>query len=140
LIERALLGGVRRVIGTDLSAEALAISRRNFDAAHLSSVEAQFTEGDLREFTRIPNLGPDTITLILTNPPMGRRIAIPDLHGLIESLLSVAATALKPGGRLVFPNPVRIKALPAALQLKSTETVDLGGFDCQLEVYHKRLH
>ena len=139
LIERALLGGVRRVIGTDLSPEALAICRRNFDAAHLANVEVQFTQGDFRDHARIPGLGPESATLIITNPPMGRRIAIPDLRGLIESLLSVAATVLKPGGRLVFPNPLRIGTLPPALQLVSTQTVDLGGFDCQLELYHKPL-
>ena len=43
LIERSLRGGVRRVFGTDLSAEAIAITQTNFAAAGVKSIEAKFT-------------------------------------------------------------------------------------------------
>jgi 23S rRNA G2445 N2-methylase RlmL len=138
LIERGLLGGVKSLIGSDLDPDALAVSRKNFESAGLTGVNAHFVRGDFHDFGRLPGLGSNAVSLILTNPPMGRRIAVPDLHGLISDLLTVAATVLRPGGRLVFPNPVRIQTPPAALELKSRQTVDLGGFDCRLEVYQKR--
>jgi 23S rRNA G2445 N2-methylase RlmL len=137
LIERALLGGVRRVLGTDLSPEALAVSQRNFAAANLSTVRTQFTEADFRDFAQIPGLGPNTATLMITNPPMGMRVRISDLRGLLADLLTVAGTVLQPGGRLVFPNPIRQIAIPPTLELEYSRTVDMGGFDCRLEVYRK---
>ena len=130
LIERALLGGVRRVHGTDLSADAVEIARKNFAAAKLDSVAAEFTRCDFRDFS-------GSATLIITNPPMGMRVPIPDLHGLIGDLFSTAAKVLRPGGRLVFANPVRVESRDRSLRLESRQTVDFGGFDCQLEMYRK---
>ena len=137
LIERAFLGGVRRVIGTDLSADAIAITRANFAAAQLGSVPADFTRADFRDFATVPGLGPDSATLIITNPPMGMRVPIPNLRGLIEDLFATAATVLRPGGRLVFANPLRLENRQPSLRLQSRETVDFGGFDCRLESYRK---
>ena len=138
LIERALLGGVRSVFGTDLSAEAIAISQRNFAAAEVKGVAAQFTVGDFRDFASVRGLGPNTATLIITNPPMGRRVQLDDLRGLMADLLSVAATVLQPGGRLVFANPLRLEGLPRSLRLQSSQIVDMNGFDCRLELYRKQ--
>lgn len=138
LIERALLGGVRQVVGTDLDPAALAVAKDNFAAARLPSVQAQFSLGDFRDFAQVPGLGPDTVSLIITNPPMGMRVRTPDLRGLMADLLSVAATVLQPGGRLVFPNPVRLAVIPPVLRLESAGMVDLGGFECRLERYRKQ--
>ena len=132
LIERALLGGVRRIHGTDLSADAVEIARQNFAAAKLGSIPAEFTRCDFREA-----MSPGSATLIITNPPMGMRVPIPDLHGLIGDLFSTAAKVLRPGGRLVFANPVRVESRDRSLRLLSRQTVDFGGFDCQLEMYRK---
>jgi len=44
---------------------------------------------------------------------------------------------LKPGGRLVFVNPVRMENPHRLLALKSRQTVDMSGFDCRMEVYVK---
>jgi len=137
LIERALLGGVRSIHGTDLSADAIEISRKNFTAAKLDSVQATFTRCDFRDFQQIKGLEPGTVGLVITNPPMGRRVPIPNLRGLIEDLLSVSATVLKPGGKLIFANPVRMENPQPSLKLLSRRTVDFGGFDCRLEVYLK---
>ncbi len=137
LIERAFLGGVRRVFGTDLSADAVTITRANFAAARLSAVPANFTRADFRDFATIPGLGPERASLIITNPPMGMRVPIPNLRGLIEDLFATAAAVLRPGGRLVFANPLRLENRQPALRLLSRETVDFGGFDCRLEMYRK---
>lgn len=137
LIERALRGGVRRLMGTDLSPAAIAISQANVAAAHLESVAANFTCGDFRNYQAVEGLAPASVTLIITNPPMGRRVRIKDMRGLFTDFFNVAARVLKPGGRLVFPNPLRLGSPDASLKLEYRQVVDLGGFDCRLEMYRK---
>ena len=137
LIECALRGGVKKVFGTDLDAKAIAIAQANFAAAKLPSVTAQFANADFLQYAKIPGLGPQSVTLIITNPPMGRRVRVPNLRGLIANLFTIAAQALKPGGRLVFANPLKLDSPDRSLKLQSRQTVDLGGFDCQLELYRK---
>jgi len=132
LIERALRGGVKQLYGTDVSAEAIAVANANVKAAGFS---AQFVCGDFRTDTKASL--PGGTTLIITNPPMGRRIRIQDMRGLITDLFDVAATALKPGGRLVFPNPLQLAPRDATLKLEHQKSIDLGGFDCRLEMYRK---
>jgi SAM-dependent methyltransferase len=135
LIERALLGGVRILVGTDLSGDALEIARSNVSAAKLQPAEATFARCDFRDYQTVKGLGPGSVSLIITNPPMGRRVPIPNLRGLIEDLLSVALAVLKPGGKLIFANPIRMESAPRGLKLESRRTVDFGGFTCRLEVY-----
>ena len=137
LIERAMLGGASRVIGTDLSAEAIEIARKNFEAAAVPGVRGTFICGDFREYTKIPELGIGGASLVITNPPMGRRIPIADMRGLIVNLFNAAAKVLRPGGRLVFPNPLKLEAPERSLRLISRNPVDLGGFECQLEMWVK---
>lgn len=137
LVERAMLGGVRQLIGSDLSPEALEVSRRNFAAANLPRVPVQFLEGDFRDVARGPELGPNSCSLILTNPPMGMRIQLTDLRGLLQDLLKVAAYGLQPHGRIVFPNPVKRLTVPPGLELEYGRPVDMGGFECRLELYRK---
>ena len=137
LIERALLGGVRSVYGTDLSPEAVAISERNFAAAKVPSLDGKFTCCDFRDWAALKELRPNSVTLIITNPPMGRRVPISDLRGLIDDLFGVAVTLLKPGGRLVFANPLPIGTFPSGLKLQSRQLVDFGGFNARLEMYRK---
>ncbi len=138
LIESALLGGVKSIHGTDLDPAALKIAQANVAAAKLPELQARFACGDFRDFAKIEGLGPSSVTLIITNPPMGRRIRVPSLTGLINDLFTAAALALKPGGRLVFPNPVRLEPKDPSLSLHSRQAIDLGGFECRLEVYGKR--
>jgi len=137
LIESARRGGTRRVFGTDRCATALGIAQRNFTAAQLGPVETHFAHCDFRHFATVEGLSPGSVTLIITNPPLGRRIRIPNLRGLFEDLFAVAAEVLQPGGRLVFINPFRMESPQPSLQLQSRQAVDLGGFKCQLEVYRK---
>ena len=137
LIERALRGGVRRVYGTDRSAAAIGITGRNFAAAQTGLVDARFVCCDFRDFATIEGVAPASLTLIITNPPLGRRVRIPNLRGLFDDLFAVAAHLLAPGGRLVFTNPFRMESPQPSLQLLSRRVVDLGGFDCRLEVWRK---
>lgn len=144
LIERARLGGVRRVFGSDLSAEAVAIATRNFaaasqddGAAKLANVVTRFARCDFREFPDLQELPARSLTLIISNPPLGRRVPIRDLRGLFEDIFAVAADMLAPGGRLVFTNPFNMESPQPSLKLVSRQIVDLGGFECRLELYRK---
>lgn len=137
LVERALLGGVKSVYGTDISPEAIVIAQTNFSAAKLKTVQSKFACCDFRSFARVDGLGPGSVTLVITNPPMGRRIRIPNMRRLFEDFFVVAADALKPGGRLVFANPLRLEPRDPSLKLQSRRVIDLGGFDCRLEMYLK---
>jgi len=137
LIERALLGGVTRLVGTDVSGEAIAIAQANVAAANLGRIETQWMTCDFREYAGVTGLGPQSVSLMITNPPMGRRVRVENLRGLIADLFAVAAAVLRPGGRLVFANPVNVEPTDPSLQLRRRQTVDLGGFDCRLEVYEK---
>ena len=132
LIERGLLGGVRKILGSDRSGEAIDIAKANLAASGLR-VEADFMHGDFRS----ARVAPSSITQIITNPPMGRRVPIPNLEGLISDLLHTAVRVLQPGGVLVFANPLATRSSNLGLKLDMTQRIDLGGFDVQLERYIK---
>lgn len=134
LIECAIRCGVRKLTGTDRSPDAIAIARTNFEASGVA-VAADFVCCDFRK--HVPIAGPASVDLIVTNPPLGMRVPIRNLRGLISDLLAVAAVVLKPGGRLVFVNPVRMENPHPLLVLKSRQTVDMSGFDCRMEMYLK---
>jgi tRNA G10 N-methylase Trm11 len=128
---------VQSIYGTDLSPDAIAISRANFAAAQVKAVQSRFICCDFRDYAKVDGLGPRSVTLMLTNPPMGRRIRVLNMHGLFGDLFAVAAEVLKPGGRLVFANPLRIEPVNPLLKLKYRRVIDLGGFNCRLEMYLK---
>jgi tRNA G10 N-methylase Trm11 len=132
LIERGLLGGVRKLLGSDRSAEAIDVAKCNLAASGLR-VTSDFFHGDFRN----ANLAPGSISQIISNPPMGRRVPIADLQGLIRDLFDVAARVLQPGGVLVFANPLSSRPSDTRLKLDSTQRIDLGGFDVYLEKFIK---
>jgi 23S rRNA G2445 N2-methylase RlmL len=137
LIERALLGGVTRAFGTDLRPSALDIARTNWTAARLQLGQVQFVRSDFRDFEQIEGLRPKEVTLLITNPPMGRRVPVANLDRLINELFRVAATVLAPAGSLVFVNPVRLNCPDRCLKLQFRQAVDMGGFTCHVEKYVK---
>jgi precorrin-6B methylase 2 len=130
LIERARLGPVRELWGTDLDPRALAAARRNLDAAGIPG--AQLVLGDALSFS------PPSPSLIISNPPMGRRVARDGSVGdLLERFVAHAANVLRPGGRLVWLSPVgkrtERRARELGLALISGPEVDLGGFTATLQ-------
>lgn len=138
LIECARRGRVKRVIGTDLSAEAVAIATRNFLSAIDAPVRTVFAASDFRDYVTVEELTSGEVSLVITNPPLGRRVPIPNLRELIEDLFVAAGTVLRPGGRLVFVNPLSVKPAAGLFDLEFRQKVDLGGFHCHLEKYVRR--
>ncbi|MET0794607.1 MAG: methyltransferase [Polyangiaceae bacterium] len=133
LIERALLGPFRELHGTDRESLALAAARSNAERAH---VELRLTQGDARSH-RVRQ-----VSLIISNPPMGRRVARDGTLGpLLDAFLANAASSLVPGGRLVWLSPLADQTAATArrLGLKVTryEPVDLGGFTAELQRFDR---
>ncbi|MCB9559953.1 MAG: methyltransferase [Kofleriaceae bacterium] len=131
LIERARLGPWRRLVGSDLDDRALAAARANLAAAGLA---------DRAELIRADALAhdPGGVTLIITNPPLGRRIR-GDAAALLEQFVTRAARLLAPDGRLVWITPAVRRthdaAIRAGLYRDVHHIVDLGGYDGDLEVW-----
>jgi tRNA G10 N-methylase Trm11 len=132
----ALRGGVPRLFGTDLSEEALATAGRNLTEA-LGETSATLECCDFRDYATVEGLGRESLSLVITNPPMGRRVPIPDLPGLIDSLFVAASEVLRPGGRLVFVNPLSVAPRGVPLRQDFRRRIDLGAFHCHLEKYTK---
>ncbi|MDQ8192793.1 methyltransferase domain-containing protein [Coraliomargarita sp. SDUM461004] len=133
LIERARLGGVASILATDIDENAIEAARLNFASAGLSNDIVELRRGDFRNYEKITGIASGSISLIIANPPLGRRVRTEDLKGLILELYHIAAKTLCPGGRLVFINPLKIDSPVSSLKLKARHVVDLGGFDCRVE-------
>jgi hypothetical protein len=128
LCERGRLGPCT-LHGSDLDPRALAAARANLTAAGLVD-RAKLIEGDALAIA-LPR-----IDLVITNPPMGRRLrgdVAPLLAGLATRLPSVMAR----GGRLVWLNPRPAVNAPVlergGLRLGYARDVDLGGYEARLE-------
>ena len=134
LVERSRLGPYRALIGTDVEAAALEASRTNLAAAGITN--ATLSLADATTFG--PKLAP---TLIVTNPPMGRRVQRGSHGELLERFMAHAAPLLAPGGALVWaaPDPARLAraAKHAGLRQEKSFTVDMGGFPAELCVLRK---
>lgn len=137
LIECALSGGIRTLIGTDLSSGALAAAENNYAAAGAPVADTRFVCCDFRKHASVEGLEPGRVSLVITNPPLGMRVPIPDLRQLIDDLFYAAVKVLRPGGRLILINPLRIDSPRRSLHLQSRRLVDMSGFDCRMEVYRK---
>jgi 23S rRNA G2445 N2-methylase RlmL len=133
LVERARLGPYRRLLGTDIDARALDAARENLRAAGVT--------GELALADAVAHR-PAGVTLILTNPPMGRRVArAHDLGKLLEAFVRHAARALTPRGRLVWLSPLpaltRDVAAGVGFHVLTGPAVDMGGFDTELQTLVK---
>lgn len=134
LCERARLGSYRSLHGGDLDERALDAARANLAAA---GAERTFLS---RRAALDP--APPGCTLILTNPPMGRRVhRSGDLGELLDRFIAHAASSLAPGGRLVWfaPRPERAasRATACGLRIERRHLVDLGGYTAELQAFAK---
>lgn len=135
IVERALLGPCRALFGSDLDPRAIEVARENVAAAGLASrvvLQAQDALGP----------APAGVTLIVTNPPMGRRASrTAGLDEMLDRFVEHAASALVPRGRLAWlaPWPKRSRAAGqrAGLTLDYAQLVDMGGFDAELQRWVK---
>lgn len=130
LVERARLGPHGELHGTDLDVRALSAARENAERAGIANVRLH--QADARTH-RIKGL-----TLVLTNPPMGRRVLrARGLSGVLCQVVRNVAGQLLPGGRMVwlspFPDTTARAAGDAGLKVERMGAVDLGGFSAELQ-------
>ena len=132
LVERARLAPYARLIGTDLDPKAVKAARTNL--ANAGVKDSVIEEGDALEWKS--DLRP---TLIVSNPPMGRRVQRGTHKDVLERFVEHAAAVLAPGGHLVWTVPeakkIEAKARRVGLLLQRAWTIDMGGFQADLAVY-----
>jgi predicted RNA methylase len=133
LIERGLLGPFRALHGSDLESSALMAARSNAERARL---DVQLVRGDARSH-RV-----ESVSLIVSNPPMGRRVTRDGTLGpLLDAFLANAAGCLVRGGRLVWLSPFADRTADTARRLgfrvTRHEPVDLGGFTAELQRFDR---
>ena len=136
LCERALAGPYRALVGSDLDEAALEAARGNLEAAGVRG--ATLLRGDA---STLAPPGPRP-TLIITNPPLGRRVQrSAALAPLLDRFIAHAARLLAPGGRMVwispFPERTRAAAEARGLRVVRARMVDMGGFTAELEELSK---
>jgi predicted RNA methylase len=131
LIEIERLTPVRALIGTDVDPKAIEAARKNSVAAGVSKLQTHLADARSHRM--------DPVTLIISNPPMGRRVARDGaLLALLDDFLSNAKQNLAPSGRIVWLSPNGEHTASTAQRLGFTaqrlEAVDLGGFEAELQV------
>ena len=139
LVERALAGPYARLIGTDIDPAAVEIAKKNLASAEVPAHKWSVEVGDATTFTPPP---PGGVTLIVSNPPMGRRVhRHTQLGQLLDRMIDRAAELLVPGGRMVWLSPIgertKQRALAAGLRVEFAQDVDMGGFFAQLQRLRK---
>lgn len=135
LVERARLGSYARLFGTDLEKSAIDASRANAKRAGLERVTIE--KGDALD----PLVPPDGVTVIITNPPMGRRVGRGTHADLLDRFVERAFEVLVPGGSLVWlvpePRRTRAHAESVGFAVERATSVDMGGFSAELSIYVK---
>ena len=134
LCERSLLGPYAALHGSDRDPAALAVARANLAAAGAHDVT--LVEAEARAH-RVGGL-----TLVLTNPPLGHRVARQDdLAPLLDAVITSIAHQLRPTGRLVWLAPFADRAahagVSAGLGVERRGLVDLGGIEAELQVMRR---
>jgi 23S rRNA G2445 N2-methylase RlmL len=134
LVERARLGPYSALRGTDLEPRAIAAASANLGAA---GFEARLETRDALAYA------PEGVTLVITNPPMGRRSARQaGIFDVLDRFVAHVATVLVPGGRFVWitPSPARAKAAGerAGLVLERRMPIDMGGFEAEIQTWRRR--
>lgn len=133
LVERAKLGPFSAMVGTDTDARAIEAARDNLRAAGVRGARLA-----LADATRHVVRG---VTLVITNPPMGRRVARGTSTALLERFVAHVGEVLGPGGRFVWLSPApkesRKWGRRAGLSLVLARDVDMGGFSAELQMWRK---
>ena len=134
LIERAKAGPYRALVGSDLDGDALSAARVNAEAAGVTDLSLSSHDATQH--------APPGVTRIITNPPMGRRVARDgSLAELLDRFTDHAARVLLPGGRLTWLSPLpgrtAARAEANALSVVLRQSVDMGGFHAELQAWEK---
>ncbi len=132
LVERARLGPYSRLYGTDTDPRALEAASDNLRAASVERTELTLADACTHRL-------PERPSLVVTNPPFGKRVPVGDVAQLLDAVVRNVANQLAPGGRFVWISPVPARTLDAArrhgLSLRLRREVDVGGFRGELQAF-----
>lgn len=130
LIECGLSAPVQGLYGTDSDPAAISVAQGNAATAKLQA-SLHLSVGDFSAYS-----GPQP-SLIITNPPMGRRVQRGQLAEVLTRFAEHAANTLAPGGRLVWLAPLPVRTNPIfqrhGFRPLLLQTVDMGGFPAELQ-------
>ena len=138
-------------MGTDIDPAAISVAEDNFAAALRAKSGAALTNEEVSDLSE-PLLAPGTqanfeacdfreaqrllpgmlgsrgqVRLIITNPPLGRRVKVKKPRALFYDLFDVSGKLLQRDGHLVLINPLRVTPRDSdAWTLESRVMVDLG--------------
>lgn len=138
LIERHLLGPYQILIGSDLDAKALASAKANIECAGLLKADRQpkvlLVQSDALKYET-------KVSLVLTNPPMGRRVKHHDAEKILVAFVNRLPKILEAGGRLVWISPFPEVLDPILLRNGFSKSfsvkVDMGGFAAEMQKWKK---
>ncbi len=138
LIECATRADGLHLVGSDVDPAAIDAATRNFAAAGRQVASAHFRVADARSAD--PG-GP--VSLVVSNPPMGRRVA---RDGKVRELLAEAIAAvslrLAPNGRWVWvtasPRWTAEVARDVGLVVETLHDFDMGGFSVAVHRMRRR--
>jgi 23S rRNA G2445 N2-methylase RlmL len=86
---------------------------------------------------------PERPTLVVTNPPMGRRVARDrSFASMLDAVIANVARCLARRGRMVWLSPMPERTVEhaehAGLVVARLGPVDMGGFDAELQTFTAR--
>ena len=132
LVERARLGAYARLLGTDIDAHIA-------ELATATLARAGVRHASIRQADALVERPQPAPTLVVTNPPLGRRVGRDrDPGTLLCELAAHLPTVLAPGARVVWlsPQPDRTARALVAAGFRVTDgiRVDLGGIFAERQV------
>lgn len=140
LIECARLRSAAKLYGTDTDPHAIRAAKANAEGSGLEQNLFCLETADARTYDGW-KIGGQALSLIITNPPLGRRVPVPDLADLMAGLVKKAAAELVPGGRFVWVSPLAdltvAAAAAAGLSVVLRQRLDLGGFHAEIQKFVK---
>lgn len=136
LCERSLRGSYARLCGTDKDGHALSVAREHLARAGAHDV-------DLRQADAIDHVPPAGLSLLISNPPLGRRSkGSSDIGAFLDRIIQKHASALVRGGRWVWISPAAGRTARAAdrmgLDVERQFSIDMGGFGASVQAFRKR--
>ncbi len=136
LAECILRGHVTEIFGTDLSPAAVTVAQNNLDSVLTGTAGKPAIHLKACDFREGPKtLGAKDLTLMITNPPLGKRVPVADLRVLMAGIFTLAERVLRPGGRLVLVNPLERLPHGGRLRLSLRQRVDVGFAHLHVEKY-----
>jgi len=133
LVECSLQESCKLLIGTDLEEQALSNARTNIEAAGL----AQNQKFVLEKADALTYKHSHPISLIISNPPMGRRVPVKNIEDLLVKFVRRLPQILSSKGRLVwmspFPQVLDKEIAKLGFQKTYASKIDMGGFNAELQ-------